>query len=100
VPLARTYSVALVGVVGHVVKVEVDIAKGLVGMILVGLPTPRWSCLPSNAGPFCDKAPGNYHGLLQANTIFCPTRSFRQYMITAVARETGSAALRQWIGRC
>ncbi len=37
-PLARTYSVALVGVTGHVVEVEVDIANGLVGMILVGLP--------------------------------------------------------------
>jgi magnesium chelatase family protein len=36
--LARTYSVALVGVTGHVVEVEVDIANGLVGMILVGLP--------------------------------------------------------------
>ena len=49
-PLARTYSVALVGVVGHVVEVEADIANGLVGMILVGLPTPRSACLPSNAG--------------------------------------------------
>jgi len=38
VPLARTCSVALVGVTGHVVEVEVDIANGLVGMILVGLP--------------------------------------------------------------
>jgi len=38
VPLARTYSVALVGVTGHVVEVEADIANGLVGMILVGLP--------------------------------------------------------------
>jgi len=38
VPLARTYSVALVGVTGHVVDIEVDIANGLVGMILVGLP--------------------------------------------------------------
>ena len=37
-PLARTYSVALVGVTGHVVEVEADIANGLVGMILVGLP--------------------------------------------------------------
>ena len=37
-PLARTYSVALVGVTGHMVEVEVDIANGLVGMILVGLP--------------------------------------------------------------
>ena len=36
--LARTHSVALVGVQGHVVEAEVDIANGLVGMILVGLP--------------------------------------------------------------
>jgi magnesium chelatase family protein len=38
VPLARTYSVALIGVHGQVVEVEADIANGLVGMILVGLP--------------------------------------------------------------
>jgi magnesium chelatase family protein len=38
VPLARTYSVALIGVTGHMVEVEADIANGLVGMILVGLP--------------------------------------------------------------
>ena len=37
-PLARTHSVALTGVTGHLVEVEVDIANGLVGMILVGLP--------------------------------------------------------------
>jgi magnesium chelatase family protein len=37
-PLAQTNSVALVGVTGHVVEVEVDLANGLVGMILVGLP--------------------------------------------------------------
>jgi len=36
--LARTYSVALVGVTGHVVEVEADIANGLPGMTLVGLP--------------------------------------------------------------
>jgi hypothetical protein len=30
--------VALIGVTGHVVEVEADIANGLVGMILVGLP--------------------------------------------------------------
>ena len=36
--LARTHSVALTGVQGHVVQVEADIANGLVGMILVGLP--------------------------------------------------------------
>ena len=37
-PLARTHSVALIGVTGHVVEVEADITNGLVGMILVGLP--------------------------------------------------------------
>ena len=37
-PLARTYSVALIGVHGQVVEVEADISNGLVGMILVGLP--------------------------------------------------------------
>ena len=36
--LARTYSVALIGVNGQVVEVEADITNGLVGMILVGLP--------------------------------------------------------------
>ena len=30
-PLARTYSVALIGVTGQVVEVEADIANGLVG---------------------------------------------------------------------
>jgi magnesium chelatase family protein len=38
VALARTYSVALIGVTGQVVEVEVDIANGLVATILVGLP--------------------------------------------------------------
>jgi magnesium chelatase family protein len=36
--LARTYSVALTGVAGHVVEVEADIANGLPGTTLVGLP--------------------------------------------------------------
>jgi magnesium chelatase family protein len=36
--LARTYSVALVGVEGHLVEVEADIAHGLPATILVGLP--------------------------------------------------------------
>ena len=36
--LARTYSVALIGVTGHVVEIEADIANGLPAMILVGLP--------------------------------------------------------------
>jgi magnesium chelatase family protein len=36
--LARTYSVALVGVEGHLVEIEADIAQGLPAMILVGLP--------------------------------------------------------------
>ncbi len=37
-PLARTYAIALVGVEGHTVEVEADIANGLVGLLLVGLP--------------------------------------------------------------
>jgi magnesium chelatase family protein len=36
--LARTYSVALVGVEGHPVEIEVDIENGLVALLLVGLP--------------------------------------------------------------
>jgi magnesium chelatase family protein len=36
--LARTHSVALVGVEGHVIEVEADIAQGLPMTILVGLP--------------------------------------------------------------
>jgi magnesium chelatase family protein len=36
--LARTHSVALVGVEGHPVAIEADIANGLVGLQLVGLP--------------------------------------------------------------
>jgi magnesium chelatase family protein len=36
--LARTYSVALVGVRGHLIEVEVDIASGLPATILIGLP--------------------------------------------------------------
>jgi magnesium chelatase family protein len=36
--LARTFSVALVGVRGHLIEVEADIASGLPAMILVGLP--------------------------------------------------------------
>ena len=36
--LARTYSVALVGVEGHLIDVEADIAQGLPATILVGLP--------------------------------------------------------------
>jgi magnesium chelatase family protein len=38
VALARTHSVALIGVTGQVVETEVDIANGLVATILVGLP--------------------------------------------------------------
>lgn len=37
-PLARTHAIALVGVEGHVVEVEADLAMGLPGMHLVGLP--------------------------------------------------------------
>jgi magnesium chelatase family protein len=36
--LARTHSVALAGVEGHPVAIEADIANGLVGLQLVGLP--------------------------------------------------------------
>ena len=36
--LARAYSVALVGVRGHLIEVEADIASGLPATILVGLP--------------------------------------------------------------
>jgi magnesium chelatase family protein len=36
--LARTFSVALVGVSGHLIEVEADIANGLPATILVGLP--------------------------------------------------------------
>ncbi|MEP6696835.1 MAG: YifB family Mg chelatase-like AAA ATPase [Pseudonocardiales bacterium] len=36
--LARALSVALVGVVGHVVEVEADLASGLPGLVIVGLP--------------------------------------------------------------
>jgi magnesium chelatase family protein len=37
-PLARTHSIALVGVEGHPVEIETDIENGLVGLLLVGLP--------------------------------------------------------------
>jgi magnesium chelatase family protein len=36
--LARTHSIALAGVQGHVVEVEADIENGLVGLQLIGLP--------------------------------------------------------------
>lgn len=36
--LARTHSVALVGVEGHLIEIEADIAQGLPATILVGLP--------------------------------------------------------------
>jgi magnesium chelatase family protein len=38
VALARTYAVALVGVHGHLIEVEADIASGLPATILIGLP--------------------------------------------------------------
>jgi magnesium chelatase family protein len=37
-PIARTHSVALVGVHGHDVQIEADIQNGLPGLLLVGLP--------------------------------------------------------------
>jgi magnesium chelatase family protein len=36
--LARTYAIALAGVLGHVVEIEADIGNGLVALFLVGLP--------------------------------------------------------------
>ncbi|MBN9101890.1 MULTISPECIES: YifB family Mg chelatase-like AAA ATPase [unclassified Pseudonocardia] len=36
--LARTWSVALLGVEGHLVEIEADVGRGLPGMHLVGLP--------------------------------------------------------------
>jgi hypothetical protein len=38
VPVARTHSIALVGVEGHPVEIESDIENGLPGLLLVGLP--------------------------------------------------------------
>jgi magnesium chelatase family protein len=38
VPVARTHSIALVGVEGHPVEIETDIANGLPCLLLVGLP--------------------------------------------------------------
>jgi len=38
VSLARTHSIALVGVEGHPVEIEADIENGLPGLLLVGLP--------------------------------------------------------------
>jgi magnesium chelatase family protein len=38
VGLARTHAIALVGVEGHPIEVEVDIESGLVALLLVGLP--------------------------------------------------------------
>jgi magnesium chelatase family protein len=40
VPVARTHSIALVGVEGHPVEIEADIENGLPGLLLVGLPDP------------------------------------------------------------
>ncbi|HUY49127.1 MAG TPA: YifB family Mg chelatase-like AAA ATPase [Streptosporangiaceae bacterium] len=37
-PVARTHSIALVGVQGHPVEIEADIQNGLPGLLLVGLP--------------------------------------------------------------
>src|SRR5580698_8443788 len=36
--LARAHAIALVGVCGHQVEIEVDIENGLVALLLVGLP--------------------------------------------------------------
>ncbi len=37
-PVARTHSIALVGVAGHPVEIEADIENGLPGLLLIGLP--------------------------------------------------------------
>jgi magnesium chelatase family protein len=37
-PLARTHSVAVVGVEGHVIEVEADLAAGIPGLAVIGLP--------------------------------------------------------------
>ena len=37
-PLARAFSVALIGLDGHVVEVEADLAQGLPGLTVIGLP--------------------------------------------------------------
>lgn len=37
-PVARTHSIALVGMEGHSVEIETDIENGLPGLLLVGLP--------------------------------------------------------------
>ena len=37
-PLARAYAVGLVGLTGHVVEVEADLAQGLPGLTVIGLP--------------------------------------------------------------
>src|ERR1700739_3910939 len=36
--LARTHSIAIAGVQGHVIEIEADIENGLVGLQLIGLP--------------------------------------------------------------
>ena len=36
--LARVHTIALVGLVGHLIEVEVDISEGLPGYSLLGLP--------------------------------------------------------------
>jgi len=38
VSLARTRSIALVGVAGHLVEVEADLSQGVPGLSLIGLP--------------------------------------------------------------
>ncbi len=37
-PLARAYAVGLVGLDGHLVEVEADLAQGLPGLTVIGLP--------------------------------------------------------------
>src|ERR1700721_968451 len=49
-PVARTHSIALVGVEGHPVEIEADIQNGLRGLLLVGLPSP--ASLPKRGSGF------------------------------------------------
>jgi magnesium chelatase family protein len=53
VPVARTHSIALVGVEGHAVEIESDIENGLPGLLLVGLPdtAPREPARPPGRWP-------------------------------------------------
>ena len=40
-PVARTRSVALLGLTGSVVEVEADLSSQLPGFVIIGLPSPE-----------------------------------------------------------